>query len=160
MHHDLPLIDDKLHLFLYLDFMKSKLLIAFVFIVMLANVLQAQETGPLMMNIEVAYTLGGLVGGAAVGFVVWLTDPGGPTPIIDNVKTGAVLGTIIGSFFGFYIIYSAAIDPSEQKSFENIDQLLGQVNEEQRWLTNQQNKWEISPTRGKDFAFNLINRRF
>lgn len=86
---------------------------------------QAQETGPLMMRAELGFTLGGMVGGAAVGLVVWLTDPGGPVPISENVKNGAVLGTVVGALFGYYVLYTASRGPQQSPQLQGLDELLG-----------------------------------
>ncbi len=85
----------------------------------------SQETGPLMMGVEIGYTLGGMVGGAAVGGVVWLTDPGGPTSIGTIVKDGAVLGTLLGAIAGYYLLYNAAVSPGEPLPTDDIEDLLG-----------------------------------
>ncbi|MBF0278341.1 MAG: hypothetical protein HQM13_11140 [SAR324 cluster bacterium] len=87
----------------------------------------SQETGPLMMGVEIGYTLGGMLAGVAAGGVVWLTDPGGPTPIITVLKDGAILGTLLGAITGFYLIYNSTIDPNAAPQPDNFQDLLGEV---------------------------------
>ena len=77
------------------------------------------------MGVEVGYTLGGMLAGVAAGGVVWLTDPGGPTPIITVLKDGAILGTLIGAIAGFYLIYNSAIDPNAVPETDSFEDLLG-----------------------------------
>lgn len=72
---------------------------------------QAQESGPMMMQVQVGFTLAGFFGGAALGGIVWLTDPAGPVGIVENLKNGMILGSFVGAIFGAYVLYNAAIVP-------------------------------------------------
>ena len=86
----------------------------------------AQETGPLMMGVQLGYTLGGMLAGVAVGGIVWLTDPGGPTPLSTTARDGAVLGTAIGAIAGFFLLANSAIDPNAPyRPTNNFEDLLG-----------------------------------
>ncbi|MBF0288239.1 MAG: hypothetical protein HQM14_10505 [SAR324 cluster bacterium] len=107
--------------------MKRILIILMVAWCLLFGNAYAQETGSLMMSVEIGYTLGGMIGGAAVGGVVWLTDPGGPTSIGSIVKDGAVLGTLLGAIAGYYLLYNAAVSPGQALPMDNIDDLLGRA---------------------------------
>lgn len=78
------------------------------------------------MEVAVGYTLGGMLGGAAIGGIVWLTDPGGPTSVGVNVRDGAVLGTLIGAIAGYYLLFNSAIDPNvPPQPRDDFQDLLG-----------------------------------
>lgn len=88
----------------------------------------AQETGPLMMSVEVGYTLGGMLGGIALGGIVWLTDPGGPTPLQENAKDGAVLGSFVGAIAGYFLLFNSARDPNAPyQPADDFEDLLGAI---------------------------------
>ena len=87
----------------------------------------AQEKGPLMMNVEMGFTLGGMVAGAGTGFVIWFTDPLGPTPLPEALRVGAVIGVMLGAFAGFFVLQQAVVYPPGQgPDTQLLNELLGQ----------------------------------
>ncbi len=108
-------------------YMKRMMIVLIITAFLFPGNASSQETGPSMMGIEIGYTLGGLLAGVAAGGVVWLTDPGGPTPMITILKDGAALGTMIGAILGFYLLYNSAIDPNSALPSDNFDEELGQT---------------------------------
>ncbi|MDH4248489.1 MAG: hypothetical protein OEW39_11820 [Deltaproteobacteria bacterium] len=92
--------------------MKKALLLA-VSILLIGNTqLMAQERPPLVMQIELEWTLGGLFAGVAVGFMIWLTDPAGPLPLGEAMASGAAWGTLAGAGFGIYQMQRTARLPT------------------------------------------------
>jgi len=86
----------------------------------------AQEKGPLMMEVELGFTLGGIVLGAGLGALVWFTDPLGPTDLAEAIEVGAVMGTVLGAILGFYVLQQAVIFPQGKSINEEIiEQFLG-----------------------------------
>lgn len=76
------------------------------------NVAMAQETGPLVMRAEFEWTLVGVVGGVAVGALIWLTDPAAPgNSFSDSIAAGAAWGAILGAGFGIFILQRATVLP-------------------------------------------------
>ena len=106
---------------------KTKWIIPFFLLLLIAVTSQAQETGPLLMKQELGYTLGGGVLGAGLGVVVWFMDPLNPgVPLRSTVTNGFIAGTALGALFGFYMLQNAIIVPRENTLPDNLDQLLGQ----------------------------------
>ena len=94
--------------------MRRVILIAVIMLAVFQSTAQAQERPPLAMQIEFTWTVIGLVGGAGVGALIWLTDPGNPnTTLAENVALTAAWGTIIGAGIGIFIMQRSAIFPSE-----------------------------------------------
>jgi len=105
---------------------KLKWIIPFLFLLMLTVSTPAQEAGPLLMKQELGYTLGGSVFGAGLGVVVWFMDPLNPSVTLrKTVENGFIVGTVLGSLFGFYMLQNAMVIPPESTLPENLDQLLG-----------------------------------
>jgi hypothetical protein len=72
----------------------------------------AQERGPLVMQTEFEWTVGGIVAGVAVGALLWLTDPANPSNnLSDSVSAGAAWGAIAGAGFGIYVLQRAVVLP-------------------------------------------------
>lgn len=86
--------------------MKRAILVAAVALMVLTHSLAlAQEREPLVMRIELEWTLAGTVLGALVGAALWLTDPGNPNNQLSrSVIEGSALGAVAGAGFGIYII--------------------------------------------------------
>jgi drug/metabolite transporter (DMT)-like permease len=65
----------------------------------------AQEREPLVMRIELEWSIAGTVVGALVGAALWLTDPGNPNSSLSRQSIeGAALGAFAGAGFGLYVI--------------------------------------------------------
>jgi len=90
--------------------------------------IQAQETGPLLMKQELGYTLAGSVVGVGIASLLWFTDPLSPdVQAHELLKDGFVVGTFLGSMFGFYALQNALNAPvSPGYNRDNLEQLLGQ----------------------------------
>ena len=73
---------------------------------------QAQEREPLVMHIELEWTLAGMVGGAVMGFMIWLTDPVGPLPLNDALASGAAWGAVAGAGYGVFMMQRTARIPN------------------------------------------------
>lgn len=86
--------------------MKRAILVTAATLMLLTHSLaQAQEREPLVMRIELEWTLAGTVLGALVGAALWLTDPGNPNNQLSrSVIEGSALGAVAGAGFGIYII--------------------------------------------------------
>lgn len=73
----------------------------------------AQERGPLVMQAEFEWTVVGVVGGVAVGALLWLTDPANPSNnFSDSIASGAAWGAILGAGFGVFALQRSVILPS------------------------------------------------
>ena len=93
--------------------LKRIVLLTVVLVAVYSGVASAQERGPLVMQAEFEWTVAGIVGGVAVGALVWLTDPAKPgNNLGDNVASGAAWGSIIGAGFGIYVLQRAYIPPA------------------------------------------------
>ncbi|MBF0351968.1 MAG: hypothetical protein HQM11_13125 [SAR324 cluster bacterium] len=135
---------------------KSLLCLLVIFSV-LNNTAQAQERGPLMMNVELGFTLGGVVAGAGLGILVWVTDPLGPTPLLDAMEVGVVIGAVLGAGLGFYVLRQSLVyPPGEDPNVDFYNQLLGQ-RELYRSITPT-NRYASSASRA--FKMNLVNFKF
>ncbi len=95
----------------------------------------AQEAGPLLMKQELGYTLGGGVAGVGLGVLVWFTDPLNPDITLrDTVVDGLIVGTLLGSMFGFYVLQAAVVEPQQNALPPGLEDLLGQARRDQeRW---------------------------
>ena len=92
--------------------LKKVILIAALMLMIYAPAVQAQEQGPLVMSVEFQFTLMGIVGGAALGMLVWMTDPANPnTTVSDQVATGAAWGALLGAGGGIFILQKSMIAP-------------------------------------------------
>lgn len=93
-------------------FKRVILLLALLGLIAHATV-RAQERGPLFMRIEFEFTVLGLLGGAAVGALIWLTDPADPNVnLSDTVAASAAWGAIVGAGVGIFILQRTAIAPN------------------------------------------------
>lgn len=128
------------------------------------NTVFAQETGELMMGVELSYSLGGTVVGAGIGGVVWLTDPGGPTSLGTTIKDGAVLGTLLGAIAGYFLLYNAAVVPGATPQGDNFDDLLGQNSAKSATTKNLFVETPLSKKKvekkTKGFSLTLVNLNF
>lgn len=93
--------------------MKRLILVAAaVMVIVTPTLAKAQEREPLVMRIELEWTLAGTLLGAAVGVGLWLTDPGNPHNVLSrSVIEGASLGAVAGAGFGIYILQRSAQFP-------------------------------------------------
>jgi hypothetical protein len=72
-----------------------------------------QERDPLAMRIEFEWTVVGVIGGAAVGVLLWLTDPANPSNnLADSVAGAAAWGAIVGAGFGVFVMQRNAVFPA------------------------------------------------
>ena len=94
--------------------------------------IQAQETGPLLMQQELGYTLAGTVAGVGLGVLVWFMDPLNPDVTLrDTTVDGLIVGTLLGSMFGFYILQNALVEPRTNSLPSGLEDLLGQSKRDQ-----------------------------
>lgn len=90
--------------------------------------LQAQEKGPIVMRIVVEWTTAGMLGGAAVGALLWLTDPGNETNnLSERILVGAGGGGVIGAIYGLSVLseatYYTAKNMRTGQTFANLSPL-------------------------------------
>lgn len=73
----------------------------------------AQEREPLVMRIELEWTVAWMAIGFLAGSALWLTDPGNPNnSFARQAIEGAALGAVFGAGFGLYIIQRNAVFPN------------------------------------------------
>ncbi len=88
---------------------------------------QAQETGPLLMEQELGYTLAGTVAGVGLGVLVWFMDPLNPDVTLrDTTVDGLIVGTLLGSIVRFCILQNALVEPRTNSLPSGLEDLLGQ----------------------------------
>lgn len=76
---------------------------------------RAQERGPLAMRVMLEWTFGGMVVGAGLGALIWLTDPGRPgNRLSEQLALGAAWGSIAGAATGLSRLNSGLIPPIVQ----------------------------------------------
>ena len=76
------------------------------------STLRAQEKEPLAMRIMLEWTGGGLIVGAGVGLLIWLTDPGRPNnKLSEQLALGAAWGSGAGAAVGLSRLNATAIPP-------------------------------------------------
>lgn len=76
------------------------------------STLKAQEREPLAMQIMLEWTVGGLIVGAGVGMLIWLTDPGRPNnKLSEQLALGAAWGSAAGAAVGLSRLNATAIPP-------------------------------------------------
>ncbi len=94
--------------------LKRAFLLSAVLVLLLQASALGQERPPLAMRIEFEWTLIGVLGGAAVGALVWLTDPADPSSnLADTVAAGSAWGAIIGAGFGVTVLQRSANFPAQ-----------------------------------------------
>ncbi|OGH00055.1 MAG: hypothetical protein A2600_00080 [Candidatus Lambdaproteobacteria bacterium RIFOXYD1_FULL_56_27] len=75
----------------------------------------AQDEGEPALKTLAVFSLGGAAAGAALGVMVWLLDPIGPSSDFTNSTfTGMALGTFAGAIFGGLQLQRQAVFPYEQ----------------------------------------------
>ena len=98
--------------------MRRVILLFSLFLILLQPSLRAQEQGPLAMRIMFEWTAAGTVGGAMIGFALWLTDPGNPNiHLADQMARGAALGAILGAGYGLFILQRSAQIPARPQVY-------------------------------------------
>lgn len=76
---------------------------------------RAQEKEPLAMRVMLEWTVGGVVVGAGLGALIWLTDPGRPgNRLGEQLALGAAWGSIAGAATGLSRLNSGLIPPIVQ----------------------------------------------
>ena len=76
---------------------------------------KAQERGPLAMRVMLELTVGGMVVGAGLGALIWLTDPGRPgNRLAEQLALGAAWGSVAGAATGLSRLNSGLIPPIVQ----------------------------------------------
>lgn len=94
--------------------MKRAIIAAAVLLLTLSTVSHAQERGPLALNVEFNWMMVGVLGGAGLGTLLWLTDPANPdSSLTASLATGAAWGTIVGAGVGFFILQRSALIPAQ-----------------------------------------------
>ena len=92
--------------------MKRLILIVALLCTLLGGQAKAQESGPLAMQIMFEWTAAGGMGGALIGFALWLTDPGNPNiQLSEQMTKGAALGIILGAGYGLFVLQRSAQIP-------------------------------------------------
>ena len=92
--------------------MKQLILIAALLVALTGGRAQAQESGPLAMQIMFEWTAAGGIGGGLIGFAIWLTDPGNPnTRLAEQMSRGASLGLVLGAGYGLFVLQRSAQIP-------------------------------------------------
>ncbi len=139
--------------------MKRIIVVLIAVFVVVTEIGYAQETGPLMMEVELAATLFGVLAGAGVGLISWLTDPGQPTSIVTIMKDGAVLGAFLGALGGYYVLYNASINPNAPPEVDQFDELLEGRNEYDPNIMFPEPK-PVARVPNRGFTITLINYKF
>ncbi|MGK5092695.1 hypothetical protein WDW89_11865 [Deltaproteobacteria bacterium TL4] len=119
----------------------------------------AQEKGPLMFNTQVGFTLGGVVAGAGIGAVVWLTDPL-IVDIIDSIRWGVVVGSVLGSAAGFYVLKQAVIYPDQPEDNPLLNKLLGYQNQPLEFSIIKKDSYSAKKPRSPKMKLTLLHYTF
>ena len=103
--------------------MKRVILVAAAAVMLFTHSLaQAQEREPLVMRIELEWTVAWTVIGAGVGGALWLTDPGNPhNHLTVSLAEGAAIGAVVGAAFGIYVIQRNAQLPGTASTYDPLD---------------------------------------
>ena len=117
-----------------------------------------------MMAIELGFTLGGAVAGAGTGFVIWFTDPLGPTTLDESMKVGTWIGTFLGAALGFYVLKQSLISPQEESPDQLLEKLLSSQTPPGS-LYNEDTHYVFHPTsmertRSPGISMTVINYKF
>jgi len=92
--------------------LKRLILIVALLCTLLGGQAKAQESGPLAMQIMFEWSAAGGVGGAMIGFALWLTDPGNPSiHLSEQMTKGAAIGIMLGAGYGLYVMQRSAQIP-------------------------------------------------
>ena len=93
--------------------MLKRVLLLFFMAAMLINApVWAQERGPLVMRVDFEWTVIGILAGAGLGALLWLTDPADPNAnLSDSLANGAAWGAFLGAGFGVFVLQETAISP-------------------------------------------------
>lgn len=102
--------------------MKRALFLGAVLVVLAQGMALGQEREPLAMRIGFEWTVAGAVGGAALGVLLWLTDPANPNnQLSDSVAIGMAWGTVVGVGFGGFVMQRNAIFPANVQIVDPLD---------------------------------------
>ena len=94
--------------------LKRAILLFLLLGILFHSVATAQERGPLIMRVEFEWTLVGIVAGAALGALVWLTDPADPNAnLSDTVANGSAWGALLGAGFGLFVLQGTVRTPAD-----------------------------------------------
>ena len=91
--------------------MRKIILFFLLFTIIAKDIPFAQEVGHLAMEVELLTTVGGTFAGVGAGFLVWLMDPGQPTPLATHLHGGAAFGTFMGMLGGVFLLTKTAVVP-------------------------------------------------
>lgn len=92
--------------------LKRGLLLVFMTVVLVNSSVSAQERGPLVMQVSFEWTVLGILAGAGLGAMLWLTDPADPNAnLSDSLANGAAWGAILGAGFSVFILQDTAVSP-------------------------------------------------
>ena len=101
---------------------KRAILVAGALLVLGQSQVWAQETEPLAMRVILEWSVAGTVGGAVLGAMFWLTDPGNPNNSFSRQAIeGSAIGTVIGFGFGIYVLQKSAIFPVQFVQHNPLD---------------------------------------
>lgn len=92
--------------------LKRVFLLVFMAAVLINAPLWAQERGPLVMRVDFEWTLVGMIAGAGLGALLWLTDPADPNANLpDSLANGAAWGAFLGAGFGVFVLQETGVSP-------------------------------------------------
>ena len=92
--------------------LKRMLLLVFMTAMLVNAPVLAQERGPLVMQVDFEWTVVGILAGAGLGVLLWLTDPADPSAnLSDSLANGAAWGAFLGAGFGVFVLQETAISP-------------------------------------------------
>ena len=95
--------------------MKRIAILIAVLVLSLHATARAQEKGPLAMQVMLEWTVGGMVLGAGLGALIWLTDPGRPgNRLGEQLALGAAWGSVAGAAVGLSRLNTGLIPPVVQ----------------------------------------------
>ena len=145
--------------------MKRAILLIFLFCVLLNSAAWGQERGPLAMRIEFEWTLVGLIAGAGLGALIWLTDPADPNNnLSDSVANGAAWGAILGAGFGLFALQKAGQAPPDTGMLKNPLHPRNRITSDPVAVESGENRMFAAGSNGKTrkriFILPLLNLRF
>lgn len=100
--------------------LKRGIILIFMACVVWNSTAFAQERGPLVMQVEFEWTLIGVIAGAGLGVLLWLTDPANPNNVLsDSLANGAAWGAVLGAGFGVFVLQETGVSPPATVQVQN-----------------------------------------